>query len=654
MIDNMKKILAVAILATGLITSLHSYAQEAGQSTLNLDNVDIRVLINTVAKATGRNFIVDPRVKAKVTVVSSKAMDSNELYEIFLSILQVHGYSAVPGVGFIKIVPDTNAKQGAIPISSNSLGGPRDELVTRVIQINNAPANQLVPILRPLVPQQGHLAAYVPTNVLVVTDRAANIDRLVQVIRRMDKGDNQEIDIVPLENASADDVVRLLTSLKQKGAKDASSSNTKIIADQRSNSILVAGDKATRERLSGLIKKLDKPLESTGNTQVIFLRYADAKEMSTLLTGVAKKAAQAGGAKKSGSASSSNDVDIIADESNNALVITAPSAVAKTLQGIIKQLDIKRAQVMIEAIIADVSTNLTNQLSVSVLANNDGTGTNPIGGSIFPGVTALLAAINDSTGATALPNGLSLVAGDDGRNSEFGALVNALNSDGASNVLSTPSIVTLDNKEAEIIFGQNIPIITGSTASNNNANPFQTIERQDVGITLKVKPQINDGNVIKLELSQESSSVSSDSTAGIITNKRSITTEVSIEDGQILVLGGLTEETYSETESKVPLLGSIPLLGTFFKSESNEKRTTNLMLFIRPIILYDREKADFFTNQKYRTIREKQAKSKATRSGLFGVNATPFPEIEAVLAETQEQNANRMKAEKQNKKKKKR
>lgn len=607
---------------------------EQDLSTLNLDNVDIRVLINTVSEATGKNFIVDPRVKARVTVVSAKPMNKNELYEIFLSILQVHGYSAVPGANFTKIVPDTNAKQAAIPTSSTNLGGPRDELVTRVIQINNAPANQLVPILRPLIPQQGHLAAYVPTNVIVVTDRAANIDRVVRIVRRMDKGDNQEIDIVPLENAAADDVVRLLTSLQQRTGKDNATSNTKIIADQRSNSILVAGDKATRERLSKLIKNLDTPLQTTGNTQVLFLKYANAKEMATLLTGVAQKTAQTQANQNAQAAKTSgNDVEIYADESNNALIITAPSGVAKTLQGIIKQLDIQRAQVLIEAIIADVSTNITNRLGASVLFNNTDGGSEPVGGSIFPGLTSLLTSIQDPTSAS-LPTGLSLIAGDDGANSDFAVLLSALNGDAATNILSTPSLVTLDNAEAEIIFGQNIPIITGSTASDSNTNPFQTIERQDIGITLKVKPQINDGNAIKLELSQEISSVSEDSEAGIITNKRSINTEVMIEDGQILVLGGLTEERFTEGKSKVPLLGSIPILGRLFSSEDNSKQTTNLMLFIRPIILHDKAQADFFTQQKYSAIQDSQLASNATSGGLFGTNASTFPAIDAVLSET--------------------
>ncbi len=630
------KILAIAI---ALFASVLSFAQDiSDESTLNLDNVDIRVLINTVSEATGKNFIVDPRVKAKVTVVSSKPMSSNELYEIFLSILQVHGYSAVPGVNFIKIVPDTNAKQGPIPTSSNSLGGPRDELVTRVIQINNAPANQLVPILRPLVPQQGHLAAYVPTNVIVVTDRAANIDRLVRVISRMDKSDNKEIDIVALENSSADDIVRLLSQLEQKSSgKNKTASSQKVIADERSNSVLISGDKATRVRLTKLVKKLDQPVESTGNTKVVFLRYADAKKMAEILTGVAKKSASKTKAK--GKASTATEVDIIADENNNALIITAPSSVSKSLQAIIKQLDIKRAQVLIEAIVANVSSNITNTLGTSLLFNNvSESSSQPIGGSIFPGLTNLLAAIGgDVPNPAAIPSGLNLLAGEEGRNSNFALLLNALDGDAATNILSTPSIVTLDNKEAEVIFGQNIPIITGSTASSSNANPFQTIDRQDVGITLKVKPQINDGNNIKLEISQEISSVSESTEAGLITDKRSIDTEVMIEDGQILVLGGLTEESYRESDQKVPLLGSIPILGRLFSSESNTKSTTNLMLFIRPIILHDREKADYFTNQKYKNVKTLQNQSKTISSGLFGINATPFPDIEFVLSETPEQ-----------------
>ena len=617
--------------------SAQAFAEEA-QITLNLKEADIRALISTVSKFTGKNFVVDPRVKAQVTVVSSKAMSESEVYEVFLSVLQVHGYAAVPVGSIIKIVPEVNAKQGPLPLISKDSDS--DELVTKVITLNYVPAAQLVPILRPLVPQQGHLAAYNPTNTLIVTDHAANIKRLILIIRSIDRPESDELEIIPLKHASASELVRILNSLQTTGAAKSPQSDKIILAsDDRTNSILMSGERSARLKIRATIAHLDTPLENeAGNTHVIYLKYAKAEDIVTILTGVQKKQEQTDKkvAIKKASGTGADAVDIQADEATNALIITAGPDVVRRMKSIIRQLDIRRAQVLVESIIAEISNNKGKEFSSQFALGGKESGNDqvPVGLSNFGGSAGIIGLFSGDpqTIAGSVGDGLTFGFGSDQGN-RFAFLLKALNSDAATNILSTPSIVTMDNQEAEIVIAQNVPFVTGSftTAADGASNPFQTVERQDVGITLKVTPQINDGDTIKLDIQQEVSNVSASATSSgdIITNKRSITTSVLVEDGEILVLGGLIDDTMRDNVSKVPLLGDIPLLGWLFRSHSTSKEKQNLMVFMRPSIMRDATAASYHTNQKYNYLRAQQIDAGENGFGLLREESTPLlPPVE--------------------------
>ena len=637
-------------------TSTKAFAQE-GQFTLNLKNADIHSLIQTVSRQSGRNFVVDPRVKARVTVISSTPLNADELYETFLSVLQVHGYAAVPSGDLVKIVPDVNAKQGPVPAytddDSNS-----DQLVTQVIKVQNVPAAQLVPILRPLVPQQGHLAAYAATNTLIVTDRGSNIGRLITIIEGIDRPDNDEVELVQLRHASASEVIRILQSLQSRaGQIDGTPGSVRFAADERTNAILLSGDQTARTRMRGIIMNLDTPVESGGNTRVVYLRYANAVDLLTILTGVSAGQAQIGtsgdGLEEGGAPGtvpaappavdgngvqipqqpavptasliprggpqddSGPRVDIQADEDTNALIITAPPDEMRSILAVIEQLDIRRAQVLVEAIIAELTTSNSAQLGVNFAVN--GTDSDrPAAFTNLGGATQALIGTIASQGAS-LGGGLTAALGRfGGGGTDFAVLLSAIASDTDNNILSTPTLVTMDNQEAEIIVGQNVPFVTGTQLSSSNDNPFTTIERQDVGISLKVKPQINEGDNIKMEIEQDVSDVSNTAVTGasdIVTNNRTIRTTVVVEDGQTLVLGGLLEDSANDTRDKIPFLGDIPLLGGLFRFRTTGKSKRNLMVFLHPTILRDPETADFYSREKYDDFR---ASLNSTRLDLFG------------------------------------
>ena len=614
----------------------------ADEITLNLKDADIRALISTVSKFTGKNFIIDPRVKAKVTVISANTLTPEAVYEVFLSVLQVHGYAAVPTGSVIKIVPEVNAKQGPLPLSSNNNTYANDELITKIIRLDHVPASQLVPILRPLVPQQGHLAAYNPTNTLIITDHAGNIKRLVKIIAGVDRPDSDELEIIPLKHASASELVRILNSLNAGGSAKDASKKIKLAADDRTNSILVTGDRASRLRIRATITYLDTPLEDgSGNTHVIYLKYAKAENLVKILTGLKDQSAKSGAVKgkaapskvTSGSVISQNAI-IQADEETNALIITADPNTIKNLKAVIRQLDIRRAQVLVEAIIAEITTSNNKELGVGIAVDgtNRDSGSLPAGVSNFAGVGELLLSVASGTAPTALPAGLSFGLGNETSSGvRYGALLRALQTDTNTNILSTPNIVTLDNEEAELIVGQNLPFVTGSftgTGSTNPQNPFQTIERQDVGLTLKVTPQINEGDTVKLVLEQEVSSVIPGTVEqGIATRKRSIKTTVLVDDGGILILGGLIAEEVSDTESKVPLLGDIPIIGFLFRTQNTTKTKQNLMVFLRPSILRDSKDAAFVTNEKYNHLRGIESGAYNQEDGSFGLLNDAAPRL---------------------------
>ena len=599
-------IIKCILLSVGLmLASAQALAEEV---TLNFSDADLVAVINSVSQITGKNFIIDPRVKGKVTVVSSKPLNETEVYNVFLSILQVHGFSTVPTENAIKIIPDATAKQSSAPINAASLN-PGDQLITRVLTIEHINAAQLVPILRPLVAQQGHLAAYPTTNVLIISDRASNILRIDRIIAQMDKEIDSEIEIIKLKHAFAAEVVRLLTglSLTTPDQKVRTGGGIKINADERTNSILLIGQRAERLKYRAIIADLDSPIETGGNTHVVYLRYANAKNLATILSNVgqevikaeAKNVGTAGGAAGGAGAT----VSVQADEESNALVISAPASIFPSLRSVIQQLDIPRAQVHIEAIIAEVALDTSKELGVQWAAFNEGTGAFT---SRFPGDIPI-----EEVAEGVIPTGLTLGLGsisDSGLS--IVTLIRALAGDAETNLLSTPSIVTLDNQEAEIIVGQNVPFVTGEStgSASSTENPFRTIEREDIGISLRVTPQINEGDAITLDIYQEVSAINSSATGAvdIVTTKRAISTTVQLEDGQMLVLGGLIDDARRESEQKVPFLGDIPGIGALFRSTSSATVKRNLMIFIRATIIKDPTKARTLSLNKYNFMRDIQ------------------------------------------------
>lgn len=613
---NLSRSISTALCALGLMFGAHGSAYAESKITFNLKDADIQTVISTVSEFTGKNFIVDPRVKGKATVISSQPMGKEEVYYTFLSLLEVHNFAAIPSGNLIKILPDVNAKQGNTPVANDRNPGQGDEMVTRVIAIENVNAAQLVPILRPLVPQQGHLAAYANSNVLILSDRATNVARLMKIIDRVDIASSNDIEVYPLKHASAAEVVRILESLRrQKKDKDPNAAST-LVADDRTNSILISGDKSERLHIRALVSHLDTPLESTGNTKVIYLRYAQAKDLVPVLTGLGEsinKEKQGGG--KGAKSPTAASLNIQAHESTNALVINGPPDVIRSLENVISKLDIRRAQVLIEAVIAEISQNRLAELGVQWLADGTPGGNGPVGGISFGSNNILGIAGAAMTGQVPSINpgaflGLGKFNSD---NVNFGMMVSALEGDGDTNILSKPNIVTLDNEEAEIVVGQNVPFITGSysstgTSGSSPGNPFQTIKRENIGITLKVKPQINEGDAIKLDIEQKVDDVAGgvSGAADLVTNTRSIKTTVLVDDGGALALGGLIKDNLIETEQKVPLLGDIPVLGALFRYRNTQKQKTNMMVFMRPIIMRDAAITTRITGSKYNFMRAEQ------------------------------------------------
>ncbi|MDE0853834.1 MAG: type II secretion system secretin GspD [Nevskia sp.] len=644
--------------------------KNGAEVTLNLKDADISTLIATVSEVTGKNFVVDPRVKGKVTVISSSPMDANAVYATFLSVLEVNGFAAIPSGSSIKVVPEANMRTegGGYVSSGGGLAG--DDIVTRVFDIHNGSASQLVAILRPLVAQSGHLAAYTSSNSLIVSDRASNVRRLETLISQMDQNGDRNVEIVHLDNAASDDVVKVLTTLAQQARQaDPGAVQTTVISDPRSNSVLLGGDRSEREKLIALIKQLDQPSNNKGDTQVVYLNYALAENLAPLLMGNAqpnrssssKSGSMFGSSSGStssfgssnvstpvstpspsssaslgGSSSSNPDLRVLADRDTNALIITAPPKIMQQVKNIIAQLDIRRSQVLVEAIVAEVSADKSSQLGIDWIAYKPNT--IAAAGILNSSTTTALSNLSNlassglgtGTSGTSLTNNSALIGaaaglvgsggtalvgtrGSDG--SIFGGLIKALASDGNTNILATPSLVTLDNEEAKIEVGQSVPELTGSfantgTVSNGAVNPFQTIDRQDIGLKLGITPTIGEGNTVRLKLEFENSTIASGAstvgTAQLVTNKRTVSNTVSIEGGQILVIGGLIGDQVNDSVNKIPLLSDIPLLGGLFKSRTISRSKQNLMIFIHPSILRERTEGDYYTKRKYEDTRRSQ------------------------------------------------
>ncbi|MFL1464632.1 type II secretion system secretin GspD [Marinobacter sp. HN1S83] len=587
---------------------------------LNLKDADIRAFVTQVADITGYSFVVDPRVKGKVTVLSSAPMNKDEIYDLFLAVLQVHGFTAIPGEEVIKVVQQVDAKQSAESLDRFT-ETPSEQLITRVIQIDNANALELVPILRPLVAKYGHLAGVAAANALIVSDHSANIRRIEQIVSELDSPSKYEVEVIQLEEAWVGDMVELLQELApdelgQAGGERAARKYS-VTADERSNRLILRGDETFRDKMRSLILKLDQPSASGGTTKVIRLKHADAADLSELLKGVMGEVAQetAGG----GSGASQNGArrntgfSVFADEGLNALVVRGEPSMMQEAEQIVAQLDVRRAQVMIEAAIVEISDELGQDLGVQVAVGDESGESTPVAGTNFGNVGQSLgdvlgAIINDSLIAPAT-GGITVGAGQrDEDGLSWGVLLQALSTSAAANLLSTPSIITLDNQESEIIVGQNVPFRTGQSTvtGDGTTNPFTTIERRDIGLTLKVTPTISADGLVRLVVEQTTENIaeSVEDASDIVTSKREIKTTVLADDGETIVLGGLMKDDLQINRSKVPLLGDIPFIGRLFSSESERRIKRNLLVFLRPKILLDKADSVAMTSEKYNGLWE--------------------------------------------------
>jgi general secretion pathway protein D len=599
--------------------------------TVNLKETDIQELIKFVAEATGTTIVVDPKVKGTVKVVSSKPVSSSELYDLFLSILDVHGYTAVRSGNVVRVIPSKDARSSPVRVEQGDLR-PNDEYVTQVIRLENISAAKLIPVLRPLVPQQAHMAAYAPANAIIISDLAANIERIRTIIENMDQSAVSETEILTLKYAVAEDMVRMLDELNKTEAKQAGAPEPEVllVADKRTNSVLISGDELERARMRKLIQHLDTPLEQSGNVKVIYLEYAQATDLAEVLTRVMQNISNLEPEDKT-RRGNKNGATIEADEGTNALIITADAGEMQSLEAVIQRLDIRRAQVLVEAIIAELEITDGQDLGVQWLFRDSGGafGSNIVDGNnraqgiadgLFPpdqvtpsnGDDAEFGS-SDLLGALASTPGLSLGWGQLDDNLDIAVILSALNSQTNANILSTPSLLTLDNQEAYITVGQEVPFVTGSYTSTGGTtspnNPFQTVERENVGITLKVTPHINEGDSVVLDISQEVSSLSgalSLLASDVVTNTRKIETKVLAGDGRTVVLGGLIKEDMQDGTQKVPLLGDIPWLGRLFRSDSVSLSTSNLLIFIKPTIIREDVALEGATAEKYRYIRAQQ------------------------------------------------
>ncbi len=632
------------LLAGVLIFSPFSQASEFSAS---FKGTDIQEFINIVGRNLGKTIIVDPSVRGKIDVRSYDVLDNKQYYSFFLNVLEVYGYAVVKmDNGILKVVKAKDSKTAAIPVVGdggtfgdiNAING--DDVITRVVAVKNVSVRELSPLLRQLINNAGagNVVHYDPANIILITGRAAVVSRLADIIKRVDQAGDKDVEVIELNNASASEMVRIIDALN----KQTNSKNTpdllepKIVADERTNSILVSGEPKVRARIKRLVKQLDIEMASQGNSKVIYLKYAKAEELVDVLKGVANHMAAEKSASKTGKTTGSssagrNDIVIAAHKETNSLVLTAPPDIMKAMQSIIAQLDIRRAQVLIEALIVEMSESDGINLGVQWGSLESGTAiqysnSSAQVGSVMVGLEEAKKQTNteyytnsdgervpyettESGDYSTLSSALSSVNGAAVAISmgDWTSLITAVSSDSNTNILSSPSITVMDNGEASFIVGEEVPVITGSSASSGNDNPFQTVDRKEVGIKLKVVPQINEGDSVQLKIEQEVSNVlGANGAVDVRFAKRQLNTTVMVQDGQMLVLGGLIDDRAVESESKVPFLGDIPVLGYLFRSTTTQVEKKNLMVFIKPTIIRDGMTADGITQRKYNYIRAEQ------------------------------------------------
>lgn len=620
---------------------------QAQEYTVNLKDTDIQEFIKFVADVTGSTIVIDPSVKGKVKVISSKPVSKAELYDLFLSILDVHGYTAVRSGAVIRIIPNKDARSAPVDVADGSTQINNDEYVTQVVRLENVSAAKLIPVLRPLVPQQAHMAAYAPSNAIIISDIRSNINRIMDIIDRMDRTAIESTEVVRLRYGVAEDIVAMLKKLeKSKGEAGEADEEATLVADKRTNSVVVTADELNLQRIKDLIRYLDTPLEQSGNVKVVYLEYANAMDIAEVLSRVMQNiTALDNDGQKARSSSSHSTIE--ADEGTNSLIITADADEMASLEAVIARLDIRRAQVLVEAIIVEMEITEGQELGLQWLFANDSGmfGSNiststaqqqrnaALAGAILPDDnTSNDIGVRDLAGALSQIPGTTFGWGVVDDNLSMSVILNALQTQGNANILSTPSLLTLDNEEAYITVGQQVPFVTGSytsTGANNGAvqNPFQTIQRENVGVTLTVTPQVNEGDSVVLDIIQEVSSISQQIlvASDVITNERKIETKVLARDGDIVVLGGLVKDDIQDSQQGVPILQDIPLLGRLFRNDVVSVTKSNLLIFIRPTIVRDDDDLAGATADKYRFIRDQQLERR--QRGLMFIDDGNLPLI---------------------------
>ncbi|HAO0007397.1 TPA: type II secretion system secretin GspD [Escherichia coli] len=592
---------------------------ENEQYGANFNNADIRQFVEIVGQHLGKTILIDPSVQGTISVRSNDTFSQQEYYQFFLSILDLYGYSVITlDNGFLKVVRSANVKTSPGMIADSSRPGVGDELVTRIVPLENVPARDLAPLLRQMMDagSVGNVVHYEPSNVLILTGRASTINKLIEVIKRVDVIGTEKQQIIHLEYASAEDLAEILNQLISEShgkSQMPALLSAKIVADKRTNSLIISGPEKARQRITSLLKSLDVEESEEGNTRVYYLKYAKATNLVEVLTGVSEKLKdEKGNSRKPSSTSAMDNVAITADEQTNSLVITADQSVQEKLATVIARLDIHRAQVLVEAIIVEVQDG--NGLNLGVQWANKNVGAQQFTNTGLPVFNAAqgVADYKKNGGITSANPAWDMFSAYNGMaagffNGDWGVLLTALTSNNKNDILATPSIVTLDNKLASFNVGQDVPVLSGSQTTSGD-NVFNTVERKTVGTKLKVTPQVNEGDAVLLEIEQEVSSVdsSSNSTLGPTFNTRTIQNAVLVKTGETVVLGGLLDDFSKEQVSKVPLLGDIPLVGQLFRYTSTERAKRNLMVFIRPTIIRDDDVYRSLSKEKYTRYRQEQ------------------------------------------------
>ena len=633
---------AIFVLIAALGATLSSQAQPP-TFRLNLKNADMRSLVEAVSKYTGKNFILDrDAIKVKgFNVITSSPLDADSIYHIFLSILETVNMAVVERDGISRIVKGGTAARTDIPFFEDREGS-YDDYITRIVQTRHIGASEAAKTLQSYIRgKSSYIRPYNKNNLLIITGRRANIERILKILKYMDVYQEDDIAIIKLEHAQATPLQKVLSKLapKQTAQQKARGNKNTILAYPRENSLVLKGSKEYLLAMRALIAQLDVPREERKSaTEVVFLRYSSAKELAEVAKKVVKQQNQVINQLNptdSKEKKKERETFIEAHIPSNALIITAPAGLMEEAISLIERLDIRRAQVLVEAIIADVSEDKNRELGVNTFL---------AGGSTRPAIlTGLgdnissefnqLANISRGNAGGGVPPGLSAGIASLGGATQFGFLIRAIASDVDSNILSTPRILTLDNQPAEISVGRNVPVLTGETTTSSG-NPFQTIERRDVGVSLKVRPQISAGDTVILEIEQEVSDIVSDSDSGIIFNKRTIKTTILAENDQIVILGGLTREEIKDTKEKIPLLGDVPLLGRLFQFRSSNKIKQNLMVFLHPIIVNDSQSLSDLTSGKYNDFQKEHARSQGLSDSFFKNELPSLPPIDIMFQGT--------------------